>query len=59
MLRGVALVRTEVSEELSACIIRVKKIGGIGTTLAAKKYLVCLRSVRRLLLTAGVVPHTA
>jgi hypothetical protein len=31
MLRRVALVRTEVSEELSASIIRVTRIGELGT----------------------------
>jgi hypothetical protein len=34
MLRHVALVRTNVSEELSASIIRVTIIGELGTTLA-------------------------
>jgi hypothetical protein len=34
MLRRVALVRTDVSEELSASIIRVTGIGELGTTLA-------------------------
>jgi hypothetical protein len=34
MLRRVALVRTDVSEELSAYIIRVTRIGELGTTLA-------------------------
>jgi hypothetical protein len=34
MLRSVSLVRTDVSEELSASIIRVKRIGELGTTLA-------------------------
>jgi hypothetical protein len=34
MLRRVALVRTDVSEELSASFIRVKRIGELGTTLA-------------------------
>jgi hypothetical protein len=33
MLRGVAHVRTDVSEELSASFIRVTRIGGLGTTL--------------------------
>jgi hypothetical protein len=33
MLRRVALVRTDVSEELSASFIRVTKIGERGTTL--------------------------
>jgi hypothetical protein len=34
MLRRVALVRTGVSEELSASFISVTRIGEIGTTLA-------------------------
>jgi hypothetical protein len=34
MLRRVALVRTDVSEEPSAFFIRVTRIGEIGTTLA-------------------------
>jgi demethoxyubiquinone hydroxylase (CLK1/Coq7/Cat5 family) len=34
MLRRVALVRTDVSEERSASIIRVTRIGELGTTLA-------------------------
>jgi hypothetical protein len=33
MLRRVALIRTEVSEELSASFIRVTRIGELGTTL--------------------------
>jgi hypothetical protein len=32
MLRRVALVRTDVSEELAASFIRVTKIGELGTT---------------------------
>jgi hypothetical protein len=57
MLRRVALVRTDVSEELSASFIRVTRIGELGTTLAvtSNRYLVFLRSVRRLLVTASVV----
>jgi hypothetical protein len=34
MLRRVALVRTDVSEELSATIIKVTKIDELGTKLA-------------------------
>jgi hypothetical protein len=34
MLRRVALVRTDVSEEFSAYFIRVTRIGELGTTLA-------------------------
>jgi DNA-binding TFAR19-related protein (PDSD5 family) len=33
MLRRVALVRTDVSEELTASLIRVARIGELGTTL--------------------------
>jgi hypothetical protein len=55
MLRRVALVRTDVSEELSSSFIRVTRIGELGTTQAAKK-LVFLRSMRRSLVTASVVP---
>jgi hypothetical protein len=32
MLRHVALVRTDISEELSASFIRVTRIGELGTT---------------------------
>jgi hypothetical protein len=35
MLRRVALVRTDVLEEISASFIRMTKIGELGTTLAA------------------------
>jgi hypothetical protein len=55
MLRHVALVRTDVSDELRASIIRVTRIGELGTTLAVnsnRRTLVFLRSVRRLLVTA-------
>jgi hypothetical protein len=34
MLRCVALVRTDVSEELSASFIKVTRIGELGTVLA-------------------------
>jgi hypothetical protein len=36
-LRSVALVRTEVSEELSASFIRVTRIGELGTMLAVRQ----------------------
>jgi hypothetical protein len=69
MLCHVALVRTDVSEERSASIIRVTRIGELGTTLAVtsnrrtlrrdiKRYLVFHHSVRRLLVTASVVPSS-
>jgi hypothetical protein len=37
MLRRVALVRTDVSEEISASFIRVTRIGKLGTTLAVTR----------------------
>jgi hypothetical protein len=46
MLRRVALVRTDVSEELRASFIRVTRIGELGTTLG------------RLLVTASVFPSS-
>jgi hypothetical protein len=49
-LRRVALVRIDVSEELSASIIRMARIGQLGTLAVA--------SVRRLLVTANVVPSS-
>jgi hypothetical protein len=54
------LVRTDVSEELSASFIRVTGIGELGTTLSvtSKKYLVFLCSVCRLLVTASVPSST-
>jgi hypothetical protein len=58
MLCHVALVRTNASEELSACFIRVTRIGVLGTTLAVTRNLVFLRSVRHLLVTASVVPSS-
>jgi hypothetical protein len=54
-LRRVALVRTGVSEELSASFIRVTRIGVLGTTLAVTSN---RRSARRLLVTANVVPSS-
>jgi hypothetical protein len=54
MLCCVALVRTNVLEELSASIIRVT-IGKLGTTLAVTSNQ-CLHSMRRLPVTANIVP---
>jgi hypothetical protein len=45
MLRCMALVRADVSEERSASIIRVTRIGELGTTIAVTSY--CLEHVRR------------
>jgi hypothetical protein len=52
MLRRVALVRINVSEELSASIIRVKRIYKVGTTSAVTS------SVSPLLVRANVVPSS-
>jgi hypothetical protein len=52
MLRRVALVKTDVSEEFSASFIRVTRIGELGTMPAVTSY---RRRLRRLLVTASVV----
>jgi hypothetical protein len=60
MLRRVALIRTDVSEELSA-FIRATRIGELGTALGVTSNRRTLRrntSVRRLLVTANVVPSS-
>jgi hypothetical protein len=45
MLYHVALVRTDISEELSASIIRVTRIGELGTKLAIKYlFVACIDS---------------
>jgi hypothetical protein len=59
MLHRVALVRTDVSEELSASFIRVTIVGEVGTTLGVtsnqRMLLRTTSSMRRLLVTASVV----
>jgi hypothetical protein len=66
MLRHVALVRTDVSEELSASIMRVTRISELGALAVTSNrrtlrrntkwaHFVFLRSVRRLRVTANVV----
>jgi hypothetical protein len=50
MLRRLALVRTDVSGELSASIIRVTRIGELGTTLAVTR--------NRLVVTANDAPSS-
>jgi hypothetical protein len=49
ILRRVALVRTDVSEELSASIIRVTRLGELGTLTVTSN---------RLLIMANVVPSS-
>jgi hypothetical protein len=51
MLHLVALVRTDVSEELSASFIRVTRIGELRTTLALTNN---RRMLRQLLVTASI-----
>jgi hypothetical protein len=55
MLRRVVLVRTDVSEDLSASFIRVTRIGKLETTLAVTSN---RRTVRLLLVRASVVPSS-
>jgi hypothetical protein len=54
MLSRVALVRTEVSEELGSSIIRVTRIGELGTLAVTSNRSVFLRSVSGLVVTANV-----
>jgi hypothetical protein len=60
MLRRVTLVTTDISEELTASIIRITKLGELGTTLDITINRTTLRrnlpSVVLLLVTANVVP---
>jgi hypothetical protein len=62
MLRRVALARNEVWEELRASIIRVTRIGELGTLAVTSNRrrlrAVFLRSLRRLLVTDNVVPSS-
>jgi hypothetical protein len=58
MLCRVALVRTDVSEELRASIIRVRRIGKLGTTLAVTSNRRTLRRNTKLLVIASVVPSS-
>jgi hypothetical protein len=61
MLRSLAaLVRTDVSEELSASFIRVKRIGELGTTQAATSNRRTLEGGARFLRNVGSYKsHTA
>jgi hypothetical protein len=54
MLRLVTLARIDVSEDLSASIIRVTRIGELGTLVVTSN----CRSVRGFLVTANVVPSS-
>jgi hypothetical protein len=54
MLHRVALVRTDVSEVRSICVIRVTRTGELGTLSVTGNR----RTLRRLLVTASVVPSS-
>jgi hypothetical protein len=56
MLRRVALVRTDVSDELSAFFIIVTRIGELGTTLAVTSN---RHTLRRYIVTASIVPSSS
>jgi hypothetical protein len=56
MLRCVALVRTDVSEELGASLIRVTIIGEIGTTLAVTRNR--LNAAKKYQATTAIVPSS-
>jgi hypothetical protein len=58
MLRRVALVRTDVSEELSAFFIMATRIGELGTTLALTSNRRTLRRNTKFLVTASVFPSS-
>jgi hypothetical protein len=61
MLRRVALVRTDISEEPSASFIRVTRIGELGTLAATSNRCTLRRntsSVHRLLVAANFVPSS-
>jgi hypothetical protein len=59
MLRHVTFVRTDVSEECSASIIRMTRVSELGTlAVSSHYYVVFLHSVRQLLVTANVVPSS-
>jgi hypothetical protein len=57
MLRRVALVRTDVSEELSASFIGVTRLGELGTTLAVTNNRRTLRRISELGTTLAVTSN--
>jgi hypothetical protein len=58
MLSRVDLVRTNVSEELSASFVRVTRNSELGTTLAVTRNRRTLRRNTKLLVTANVLPSS-
>jgi hypothetical protein len=55
MLLNMAVIITDVSEELSASIIRVIRIGKLGTTLAVTSYRCTLRRIKPIVVTLMIV----
>jgi hypothetical protein len=58
MLCRVALVRNDISVELSASIIKVTRLGELISKLALHAHFVFLRGVHQLLATASVFPSS-
>jgi hypothetical protein len=58
MLRRVALVRTDVSEDLSPSFIRTTRIGDLGTTVAVSSNRRTLRRNTKLVFIVSVVPSS-
>jgi hypothetical protein len=54
MLRNAALAKIDVSEKCSACVIRVRRISELGTTVVVTSNIVIPRSVRRLMVSTNV-----
>jgi hypothetical protein len=58
MLHRVALVRSNVSEERSASIVSMTRIGELGTTLAVSNDRPTLRNNTKLLVTVNFLPNS-
>jgi hypothetical protein len=56
VLHHVAVVRTQVSEELTASIIRVARIGELRITLTVTSNQKMFRSLRQLIVTTNAIP---
>jgi hypothetical protein len=58
MIRSVALVTTDVSEEISSSFIRLTRIGELGTFAVTSNGHTLRRNTKILLVTASVVPSS-
>jgi hypothetical protein len=56
MLRRVAIMRTDVSEKPNTSIIRVTRIGELGTLAVTSNYVVFIFSVRRFIVIVNGDP---